>query len=244
MVGRSVVAFEVLILLLFWAVTPSAFFPTPGQVLSSIGDMYSNGLVQELITSLVLNAEALFISTIVSLLISYASTIYAFRPAAVLSSNFRFLPEAALTFIFTMILPTAHSLKLALMVFAVSVFFVNGMLDVVDQVEREKYDLARTLRMREWRSLWEVVVLGQADKTIDVLRQNAAMGWMMLTLVETTVREGGIGTILMDQSHHFHISAVVGLLIVMGVVGFGQDQLLLVIKRILCPYAYLKLEKR
>jgi NitT/TauT family transport system permease protein len=244
MVGRSVVGFEIILLLLFWATSPASFFPSPLETISAMGELYSNGLVRELLVSLALNAQALALATVLSLLVAYSSLIYAFRPPAVFASNLRFLPEAALTFIFTMMMPTAHALKLALMVFAISVFFISSMLDVVDQVEREKYDLARTLRMGEWRALWEVIVLGQADKAFDALRQNAAMGWMMLTLVESTVREGGIGTVLMDQSHHFRLSAIVALLIVMGIVGFGQDQLLLLVKKIVCPYAYLKLEKK
>jgi len=52
------------------------------------------------------------------------------------------------------------------------------MIDVVAQVPKEKFDLARTLRMGEWRVVWEVIVLGRADAAFDAMRQNAAMGWM------------------------------------------------------------------
>jgi len=39
-----------------------------------------------------------------------------------------------------------------------------------------------------------VIVLGRADAAFDAMRQNAAMGWMMLTMVEGISRsEGGIG---------------------------------------------------
>jgi len=58
------------------------------------------------------------------------------------------------------------------------------MADVINGVPKEMFDLARTLRMGEWRVVWEVIVLGQIDQVFDVLRQNAAMGWMMLTMVE------------------------------------------------------------
>ena len=41
--------------------------------------------------------------------------------------------------------------------------------------------------MGEWRVVWEVVVRGTRDQAIDVMRQNAAMGWMMLTMAKTGV---------------------------------------------------------
>ena len=63
--------------------------------------------------------------------------------------------------------------------------------------------------MSEWRAVWEVVVLGTADKAFDVLRQNAAIGWMMLTMVEGIARaEGGVGAMLLNQSKHFHLAEV------------------------------------
>ena len=41
------------------------------------------------------------------------------------------------------------------------------------------------------------------------MRQNAAMGWMMLTMVEGISRsEGGVGAMLLNQNKHFHLSAV------------------------------------
>ena len=57
----------------------------------------------------------------------------------------------------------------------------------------DKFDHARSLRFSDWRVVWEVVVLGTADKAFEILRQNAAIGWMMLTMVEGISRsEGGM----------------------------------------------------
>src|SRR5437867_629398 len=84
--------------------------------------------------------------------------------------------------------------QVALLVFGMTVFFVTSMLDVVAAIPKESFDHARTLRMGEWRTVWEVLVLGTAEKAMDVLRQNAAIGWMMLTMVEGISRsEGGVG---------------------------------------------------
>jgi NitT/TauT family transport system permease protein len=119
------------------------------------------------------------------------------------------------------------------------------MADVINGVPKEMFDLARTLRMGEWRVVWEVIVLGQIDKVFDVLRQNAAMGWMMLTMVEGIVRsEGGVGTVLLDQNHHFRLAAVFAIQLTILLLGLFQDYSIGVAKSLLCPYAVLTLERK
>ena len=140
---------------------------------------------------------------------------------------------------------SGHELKLSLLVFSVSVFFVTGMADVINGGPKEMFDLARTLRMGEWRVVWEVIVLGQIDQVFDVLRQNAAMGWMMLTMVEGIVRsEGGVGTVLLDQNHHFRLAAVFAIQLTILLLGLFQDYSIGLAKNLLCPYAVLTLERK
>jgi len=106
------------------------------------------------------------------------------------------------------------------------------------------FDLARTLRMGEWRVVWEVIILGQIDQAFDVLRQNAAIGWMMLTMVEGIVRsEGGVGTILLDQNHHFRLAAVFAIQLTILLLGLFQDYSIGLLKNMFCPYAALTLER-
>jgi NitT/TauT family transport system permease protein len=126
-----------------------------------------------------------------------------------------------------------------------SVFFITSMVDVVAQVPKEAFDHARTLRMGEWRAVWEVVVLGTADKAIDILRQNAAIGWMMLTMVEGIARsEGGVGAMLLNESKHFRLADVFGIQIVILLVGILQDYGIGLLKQIVCPHSHLTLERR
>jgi NitT/TauT family transport system permease protein len=133
----------------------------------------------------------------------------------------------------------------ALLVFGMTVFFVTSMVDVVASIPRDTFDHARTLRMGEWRATWEVVVRGTADKAMEVLRQNAAIGWMMLTMVEGISRaEGGVGAMLLNQNKHFHLPEVFAIQILILTVGILQDYALGGLKRLLFPYAELTLERR
>jgi len=242
---RALVAVQVIIVLVLWFFSPFALLPKPGEVWSAFGDLWEQGLGAELITSFYLNLQAIAVSTIVSLLLAYATVMPFFRPIVALLSKLRFLSLVGLTFFFTLMARSGHELKLSLLVFSVSVFFVTGMADVINSVPKEMFDLARTLRMGEWRVVWEVIVLGQIDQVFDVLRQNAAMGWMMLTMVEGIVRsEGGVGTVLLDQNHHFRLAAVFAIQLTILLLGLLQDYGIGVAKSMLCPYAALTLERK
>ena len=242
---RILVITQVAMVLFLWAFSPFVLLPKPGEVFRALGDMWQEGLGAELITSFYLNIEAIAVATVVSLLLAYATVMPFFRPIVALLSKLRFLSLVGLTFVFTLLARSGHQLKLSLLVFSVSVFFVTGMADVINSIPKEMFDLARTLRMSEWRVVWEVIVLGQIDKAFDVLRQNAAIGWMMLTMVEGIVRsEGGVGTILLDQNHHFRLAAVFAIQLTILALGLLQDYGIGMTKNLLCPYAALTLERK
>jgi len=77
------------------------------------------------------------------------------------------------------------------------------------------------------------------------LRQNAAIGWMMLTMVEGIVRsEGGVGAMLLGESKHFLLSEVFAIQAVILIVGLLQDYAIGAVRRIVCPYADLTLERK
>lgn len=242
---RILIGAQIALAVLLWTFSPFVLLPKPAEVLHAFSDMWQEGLGAELITSFSLNLQAIAVATVLSLLLAYATVMPFFRPVVALLSKLRFLSLVGLTFIFTLLARSGHQLKLSLLVFSVSVFFVTGMADVIAGIPKEMYDLARTLRMGEWRVVWEVIVLGQIDKAFDVLRQNAAIGWMMLTMVEGIVRsEGGVGTILLDQNHHFRLAAVFAIQLTILALGLLQDYGIGMLKNLFCPYATLTLEHK
>lgn len=237
---RNLIIVEVIVALAIWVFSPSSMLPKPGEVLSAFSDLWEQGLGAELITSFYLNVQAVAWATVISLLLSYATVLPVFRPIVDFIGKLRFLSLVGLTFIFTLMATSGHELKLSLLVFSVTVFFVTSMSDVLKSIPKEQYDLARTLHMSEWRVVWEVIILGQFDKVFDVIRGNAAMSWMMLSMVEGVVRsEGGVGTVLMDQNHHFRLAAVFAIQIAILILGIVQDVAIGAIKRFVCPYAFL-----
>jgi NitT/TauT family transport system permease protein len=231
-------------LILFWFFSPFVFLPKPTEVYQSFIELWQyDALAQELITSLFLSIESILISIVVSLGLSYLSTIPFFRPAIAVVGKLRFLSLVGLSFFFTLMTSTGHQLKVSLLVFSISVFFVTGMADVISCIPKEQYDLARTLRMNDWQVLWEVVILGQIDKGFDVLRQNAAVGYMSLTMIEAMSRsEGGIGALLLNSNRHFHLSEVFAIQLLILIIGLTQDGVIGYAKKLICPYSFFRLE--
>jgi|HubBroStandDraft_3_1064219.scaffolds.fasta_scaffold18298_3 NitT/TauT family transport system permease protein len=243
---RLLVGVQVLVLVLVWWRSPFALLPRPGEVLRALQELwFRDGLGRELWTSFMLNLEALGLTLVISLALSYLTVLPFFRPLAMAVSKGRFLGMIGLTLVFTLMVGGGHQLKVALLVFSMTVFFVTSMAEVILEIPREKFDHARTLRMSEWRVVWEVVVLGTADRALEVLRQNAAIGWMMLTMVEGISRsEGGVGALLLNQNKHFRLPQVFAIQALILLLGLLQDYGIGLFKRLVFPWAELTLERR
>lgn len=236
----------VVMAVLTWASVPMGLIPGPIEVFFAFIKLCTTGnLLSELISSYVTNLTAIALTTIVSLAISYISVLPAMRPVGAVVSKMRFLGFTGLPFLFTLLFPTGHDLKIALLMFGMTVFFVTSMMTVVNDVTREKLDHARTIGMSEWRVVWEVIILGTRDQAIELMRQNAAMGWMMLTMVEGLVRgEGGIGVLLINQNRYLNLAGVIAIQFVVLFVGLLQDMAFQMFKSIISPYATLRTEKK
>jgi NitT/TauT family transport system permease protein len=202
-------------------------------------------LIQNLLVSFTTNLQAIGLSCLLTLPLAYLTVMPAARPFVKALSKARFLGMTGLVVIFTLAFGGGHGLKLALLTFGLSVFLITSLYDIVETIPREEFDHARTLRMGPWRSVLEVVIIGRVDAVIDALRQNAAMGWVMLTMVEGLVRsEGGLGGMMLSEDKHVNFAAVFAIQFLVLAVGIGQDYLLALIKRWFCPYAFITLERQ
>lgn len=243
---QIVIGVQVAVALLLWWLSPWAALPKPNEVFPAVARLWlEQGLGPELITSFWMNVQALAITAFISLGLAYLTVLPAVRPIVAAVAKGRFLGLSGLTFIFTLLVGGGRPLKLALLVFGMTVFFVTSMAAVVAAIPKSSFDHARSLRMSEWEVVWDVVVLGTLDQAIEVFRQNAAIGWMMLTMVEGISRsEGGVGAMLLNQNKHFHLAEVFGIQILILLVGLIQDYGIGIFKNAVCPWANLTLERK
>jgi NitT/TauT family transport system permease protein len=239
-------AIQTAILVAVWRLGNELLVPGPFDVLRAGVRLFRDeGMAYELMVSLETNVEAIALSAAVSLGLAYLTVLPAVRPLVAVISKWRFFGMTGFIVVFTMAFGGGHRLKVSLLTFGMSVFFVTSMAAVIARIPKDEWDQARSLRMSPWRAVWEIVILGTADEAFEVLRQNAAIGWMMLTLVEGLVRsEGGVGVLMLNQSKYFKLDSVFAIQLTILLVGVLQDRLIVLVKNHLCPYSTLTLERQ
>lgn len=245
-IGLVLVAAWLGIALLLWVAAPMASLPGPGEVWSALGELWnSEGMAPELFTTLKLIFHALAWTLVISLILSYATVLPFMRPAIEAVSKLRFLGLTGLVVPFTLMTGGGYDLKLYLLVFGMATYFVTAMAQVVVEIPREQFDYLRALGANEFRILWEVVILGTLDKALDVTRQNLAIGWTMITMVEGISRsEGGLGALILNQNKHFRLAEVYAIMVVILIVGLLLDYAIGALTRVVCPYVALERVRR
>lgn len=240
-----IVTFQTVIALLFWQITGGELIPKPTYVIQALlKTLLSNYFLDNFFSSLSLTLQGMGFSIIIALVISYLSLIPFFSPVAHFIIKCRYLTLTGLIFLFTLLTSNGHNLKISLLIFGIVPFFVTSLLSIIDNINRQEYDLCRTLRMNHWRTMLEVVIIGRLDQVFDVMRQNFAIAWMMITMVEgLNMSEGGLGTMLIKSSKYIDLGTVFSILIIIFVVGVFFDFLLGKLRHWLFPYTNLEAPK-
>lgn len=239
-------ASQIIFALMIWSFFGGSVFPKPLEIIQAWLELVTGtDFIFQLLTSTILALEATVLTFIISLLISYSSVLAFFQPFCLFISKMRFLSMVGLQFMFLIMINGGHQLKLTMLVFGVSVFMVTGMIAEIGSITQNQKNHARTLGMNEWHLVWEVVILGKMDKAFEILRQNFAMAWMMLSMVEVVSRsEGGIGVMLANQNKYFALASVFAIQGTIFTLGIGMDWLLGVVRNLAFPYACLKTQTK
>lgn len=236
-----IVGIWILLVLIYWiaaSVGTKHLFPTPAQVWNGFKDLYSEGLVVHIASSLGLFFKTLIFSTIFSLLIIYLSPLPALRPVAVALSRFRYLPLTGITFYLAILVSDARSMQVGVLFIFMSLYFITSLLSVLKDIPAEEIDHARSLKCSRWEVLWEVVIKGRFDYVLDVLRQNLAIIWMMLVTVESIlIAAGGLGVLIKNSDKFGNHGRIVALQLVILLVGLLLDAALTLLRKSLFKYS-------
>jgi NitT/TauT family transport system permease protein len=229
-------------ILLFWkATTGAGLIPSPELVFKSFLEVVTTkDFMTNLFASILLTIKAMLLSIVIALFIGYLSVIPAFMPLARFIVKCRYLTITGLYFIFILICKDADSLKLSLLVFGIVPFFVTSLLGVIANIRQEEYDSCRTLRYNQWETLYELIIRGRMDQTLEIIRQNFAITWLMIVTVESSALSGGgIGALLYRYNKYNDLKNVLALQIVILLIGILTDVLLATMRRELFPYTKL-----
>lgn len=239
---KFLAAGQLIILLGLWFAAPATTgLPSPLAVVESWNNLaLHSGMLHELWVSMDVIWKALLLSSLLSWFIAVSATADIFKPIAAFTAALRFLGFAGLTYLFTLWTSSQFALKLALLTFGMTVFLTRSMIDVVRQTPLETIDYAHTLGLTGWRLTWEIMIRGKAGDMLELVRQNAAVGWTLLAMVEGITRsDGGIGALLLSQNKYFNLASVFA--IQLTILGYGllQDYALTWVKGIVCPWTRL-----
>ena len=235
------VSLQVAFTLALWQFTAGGLVPQPGKVLSAFGRLLTTRLlIDNLLTSLLLTLQAMLYSILITLLFSYLSVIPFFNGIARFIVKCRYLTLTGLIFIFTLLTKDGNQLKLSLLVFGIVPFFTTSFLSVIMHIPRQEFELCQTLGYTRWQSLREVIIIGKADQVVEIVRQNFAIAWMMITMVEgLNMSEGGIGALLIKYNKYNDLTYVLALQGVIFALGLCFDYLLGTMRHWLFPYTKL-----
>ena len=229
------------LLISFWFIATSGekkLFPPPDLAWQGFKDLYSEGLVSHIISSLWLCLQATTISIIFSLGFAYLSPIPVFKPVVAMLSRMRYLPLTGITFYLAMVVSDARTMQIWVLVIFMSLYFITSLLSIIKNIPQEELDHARSLQCSRWEVLWEVVIKGRLDYVIEVLRQNLAITWMMLVTVESIlVAAGGLGVLIKNSDKFMNHGRIVALQIVILFVGLGIDVFLNFLRKTLFRYS-------
>ena len=236
------IIFEAVFALLVWqAAGGGGLIPSPLKVGKSMIEIFtSKEFGDDIFASLSLTFKGMFYSIIIALIVSYLALIPFFKPIATFITKCRYLTLTGLIFLFTLLTQNGHQLKLGLLIFGIVPFFVTSLTSIFSSINEQEFDLCKTLRMNSWQTLWEVVILGRLDQVFEVMRQNFAISWMMITMVEgLSMSEGGLGTMLIKSNKYIDLGKVFGILFIILTLGILFDYLLGKIRVWLFPYTNL-----
>jgi sulfonate transport system permease protein len=233
---------QVIIAITLWHVGSNGLIPSPLKVKMAFLHLLGTKLLWDnVLVSLGLTMKAMLYSIAITLFFAYLSVMPFFKSVARFIVKCRYLTLTGLIFIFTLLTTDGSQLKLSLLVFGIVPFFVTSFLAVIINIDKQEYELCKTLGYNNWQTLYEVIIIGKADQVLEILRQNFAISWLMITLVEgLSMSEGGIGTLLIKYNKYNDLTNVIALQMVIFLIGICFDYLLGTVRQWLFPFTKLK----
>jgi NitT/TauT family transport system permease protein len=235
---------------IFWIVVIASYFqfssnpliPTPLQIIQSVGNfLVSESFYDNLISSTGLTIKAMIISSIITMLLVYLSKLQLFLPFVLFITKCRYLTLSGLVYIFTTMSDSVDDLKLYLLLFGIIPFFTTSFLNIVNSTPPEEIQKGYVNKSGRWGTLYEVIIVGKLDILFEVMRQNFAISWMMITSVEgQAMSGGGIGTMMIKNTKYLNYGPVIAMLLIVLTLGLSWDLGLYNLRRVIFPHIKIK----
>lgn len=231
----------VVFLLIIWflgTMGQKHLFPSPAQVVTGLSQLYNEGLVVHIFSSLALCFMSIFTAIVLSMFFAYTFPIPLMKPVSEFITKLRFLPFTGISFYITMVIHEARNMQIWIMVIFLTTFLTTSLISVVSSIPQEEFDHAKTLKCSRWEVLWQVIILGRIDYVIDVIRQNLAITWMMLVTVESiVVASGGLGFLIKNSDKFMNHGRIIALQLIILLIGLFLDWAINFLRKALFRYS-------
>lgn len=211
--NRLIWTFWIVVGLLIWSYPPEIlyFVPTPIAVWTKFIFLYESGLVDDFVVSLKVILLASGIALPLGCLLAYMYESPFFKPPILLVAGLSNLGPMGVVAACLYMGFSGMEVKVYTMTFVILVYFLSSLIQ--NRPTQDTLDMAKTMNMSSWQSLWHVTIMGRLYDTLKTFIPNVAMGWAMLSVVEATNRDaGGLGDVLIKQDK---ISSMAGIAVIM-----------------------------
>lgn len=213
-------------------------FPTPNQVLTGFIELYKDGFIVHVFSSIWLCTQSVFIAVLISLILCYSSPIPILKPISNFISKFRYLPLTGISFYISILINDARSIQVWVLVVFMSTFLVTSLLSMIKDIPDEEFDHAKSLGCNRWEMLWEVIIKGRLDYVFELVRQNLAIVWMMLVTVESILAAaGGLGFLIKNYDKFGDGGKVIALQIIIILLGLFLDFVITSLRKLIFRYS-------
>ena len=111
------------------------------------------------------------------------------------------------------------------------------MMAVVRDIPRKRFEYLQTLGKTDWQVFWEIVVIETIPHAFENMRQNNAITFTLLPLVEVISRTGGgLGMMMWDSKKYGGPVATFAMELVLLLIGVCLDHLIKKGRLAACPH--------
>lgn len=216
----------------------SHIIPTISDTWGGLVKMWNEGLMTHLFSSFSLFGMSLLISVILSMIISYGVLIPSLKPLVVMISKLRFLPLTGITFYLSLVITSARTLQVWLLVIFMSTYLITSLVSVFTSTTDDEINHAKTLGLSRWEILYHVIIVGKLDYVLESVRQNFSIIWLMLVTVESLLATtGGIGFLIKNQDKFMNLGSVLALQLIILFIGILLDYGLTQLRKAIFRYS-------
>lgn len=219
----------------------SIFLPSPGDVITAVGNLWSKGyLLTDIKVSFLRVSLGFILSAIVAvplgiLMGTFASIRALFEP---IIGIVRYMPAPAFIPLLIIYLGIDEAPKIALIFIGTVFFNLLMIMDSVKFVPQDLIETTYTLGGKRWQVLSEVITPFIVPRIIDTFRVNMAASWNLVVVAELLAASEGLGKRILLAQKFLRTEEIFACLIILGLIGFAIDLAFRLLVRITCKWAF------